>query len=97
VEQVHENALAQALRDAGLGMGQQRSVKVHCNGIVAGEYSTDLLAEDVVLVEPKAAKELNDVTRMQCTNYLKAAGLPPCLLLNFGKPHLEIKRVVRDL
>jgi site-specific DNA-cytosine methylase len=29
--------------------------------------------------------------------YLKATGLHFCLLLNFGKPRLEIKRVVRDL
>jgi hypothetical protein len=34
---------------------------------------------------------------MQCTNYLQATGLPLCLLLNFAKPRLEIKRVVRGL
>jgi GxxExxY protein len=42
-------------------------------------------------------KELNGVHRMQCTNYLKATGLQLCLLLNFAKPRLEIKRVVRGL
>ena len=35
--------------------------------------------------------------RMQCTNYLKATGLQLCLLLNFGKPRLEIKRMVHGL
>jgi GxxExxY protein len=34
---------------------------------------------------------------MQCTNYLKATGLRLCLLLNFGNPSLEIKRVVHGL
>jgi GxxExxY protein len=34
---------------------------------------------------------------MQCTNYLKATGLQLCLLLNFGKPRLEIERVVYGL
>jgi hypothetical protein len=34
---------------------------------------------------------------MQCANYLKGTGLHLCLLLNFGKPRLEIKRVVHDL
>jgi hypothetical protein len=29
--------------------------------------------------------------------YLKATGLRLCLLLNFGKPRLEIKRVVNGL
>jgi GxxExxY protein len=38
-----------------------------------------------------------DLHRMQCTNYLKATDLVLCLLFNFGKPRLEIKRVVRGL
>jgi hypothetical protein len=34
---------------------------------------------------------------MPCTNNLKATGLQLCLLLNFGKPRMEIKRVVHGL
>ena len=34
---------------------------------------------------------------MQCTNYLKATGLQLCLLRNFGKPRLEIKRVAHGI
>jgi len=34
---------------------------------------------------------------MQCVNYLKATDLQLCLLLNFGRPRLEIKRVVNRL
>ncbi|MDR3536778.1 MAG: GxxExxY protein [Acetobacteraceae bacterium] len=41
----------------------------------------------------KTAKALDDAHRMQCTNCLKASGLR----LNFGKPRLEIKRVVNGL
>jgi GxxExxY protein len=70
---------------------------VYYNDVVVGEYFADLLVEDVLLVELKAVKALDDVHRMQCTNYLKAAGLRLCLLLNFGKPRLEIKRVVHGL
>jgi GxxExxY protein len=51
----------------------------------------------VLLVELKTVKELGDAHRMQCTHYLKAAGPPLCLGLNFGKPRLEINRVVRGL
>ena len=57
----------------------------------------DLLVEDVLLVELKTVKALDDAHRMQCTNYLKATSLQLCLLLNFGKPRLEIKRVVHGL
>jgi GxxExxY protein len=97
LEKVYENALAQELREAGLTVEQQCSVKVHYHGAVVGEYSTDLMVENVLLVELKTVKELNDLHRMQCTNYLKATGLQLCLLLNFAKPRLEIKRVVRGL
>jgi hypothetical protein len=45
------------------------------------------------IVELKVAKAIDDIHRAQCLNYLKATGLHLCLLLNFGRPHLEIKRI----
>ena len=50
-----------------------------------------------MLVELKAVKALDNIHRAQCLNYLKATGLRLCLLLNFGKPRLEIKRIVQGL
>jgi GxxExxY protein len=97
LEKVDENALAQEPRDAGLVVEQQCSIRVHYHGVVVGEYSTDLLVEDVHPIELKAVRALHDVHRMQCTNCSKATGPTLCLLLNFGKPRLEIKRVVRGL
>ena len=76
---------------------QQYGAKVHYKDILVGEYFVDLLINDVLLVELKAVRALDDAHRMQCTNYLKATGLRLCLLLNFCKPHLEIKRVVHGL
>jgi GxxExxY protein len=96
-EKVYENALAIELRAAGLAVAQQCSVKVYYSDAVVGEYFPDLLVEDVLLVELKTVNDLDDAHRMQCTNYLKATGLRLCLLLNFGKPRLEIKRVVNGL
>jgi GxxExxY protein len=49
------------------------------------------------VVELKTVKALDDAHRMQCANYLKATGLRLCLLFNFGKSRLEIKRVVHGL
>ncbi|MFI4983124.1 MAG: GxxExxY protein [Nevskiales bacterium] len=42
----------------------------------------------------KAVKGLDDIHRAQCLNYLKATGLHLCLLINFGRPRAEIKRLV---
>jgi GxxExxY protein len=97
LEKVYENALAIEMHAAGLAIVQQYGVRVLYNDMLVGEYFPDLLVEDVLLVELKTVKALDDTHRMQCTNYLKATGLRLCLLLNFGKPRLEIKRVVNGL
>ena len=97
LEKVYENALAYEMRAAGLRVAQQCRVKVHYNDVVVGVYAADLVIEGMLLVELKTVKELDDAHRMQCTNYLKASGLRLCLLLNFGKSRLEIKRLVHDL
>jgi GxxExxY protein len=76
---------------------QQCGAKAYYNDVLVGEYFADLLVEQVLLVELKTVKALDDAHRMQCTNYLKATGLHLCLLLNFGRPRLEIKRVVHGL
>ena len=72
LEKVYENALANELRGTGLAVVQQCGVKVHYNDVVVGEYFADQLVEDVLVVELKAVKALDDMHRMQCTNYLKA-------------------------
>jgi GxxExxY protein len=96
LEKVYENALALELRKAGLKTDQQHDISVHYDGTLVGEYSADLLVERKVIVELKAAKTLDDVHLAQCMNYLKATGLSVCLLLNFGRPKLEVKRIVQD-
>ena len=94
MEKVYENALAHELRKAGLKTEQQHPVSVRYDGAVVGEYLADLLVEDCVVVELKAVKALDDVHLAQCLNYLKATALSLCLLLNFGAPKVQIKRVV---
>jgi len=97
LEKVYENALAFELGAAGLSVVQQFGARVFYHDVVVGEYFVDLLVEDVLLIELKTAKALDDAHQMQCVNYLKATGLQLCLLLNFGRPRLEIKRVAHGL
>ena len=61
-----------------------------------GLYYADLLVENRILVELKAAKAIDDSHMAQCLNYLKATGLPACLLLNFGRSKLEVRRLGMD-
>ena len=97
LEKVYENALVYELRKSGLVVSQQHPMVVRYDGVVVGEYTVDLLVEDIVLVELKVAKAIDEIHRAQCLNYLKATAVHLCPLLNFGKPRLEIKRIVLGL
>ena len=97
LEKVYENALVHELRKSGFAVSQQHPMVVRYDGILVGEYTVDLLVERIVLVELKVAKGIDEIHLAQCLNYLKASGLHLCLLLNFGKPRLEVKRVVLAL
>ena len=94
VEKVYENALVHLLRKAGLKVVQQHPIKVTFDGILVGEFVADLLVEDRVLVELKAVSMLVNEHTAQALNYLRASGLEICLLINFGKSKIEIKRLL---
>src|SRR6267142_2985398 len=94
LEKIYENALVIELRKAGLRIAQQQLMKVLYDEVVVGTYVADVVVEDSVLVEIKAVKLLDEILSAQCLNYLKATGLSLCLLINFGRPRVDIKRVI---
>jgi GxxExxY protein len=94
VEKIYQNALAYEMRKCGLGVVQQRGiVVVFYDDVIVGEYTADLLVEDQVIVEFKVVAGLSDVHLPQCRNYLPATGKSLYLLINFGRPKVEIRRV----
>ncbi|HEX3992654.1 MAG TPA: GxxExxY protein [Acetobacteraceae bacterium] len=97
LEKVYENALAHELRKAGISVEQQHATTVMYDGVAVGKYFVDLMIEDCLLVEIKVTKALDDIHAAQCINYLKATGLNLCLLLNFARPRLEMKRLANRL
>jgi len=96
LEKVYENALAIELRKNGLNVAQQHGIKVFYDNTLVGDFAADLLVENCVIVELKAARTLDEVHSAQCLNYLKATGLKVCLLVNFGRPRADVKRIVLD-
>lgn len=93
LEKVYENALAHELRKAGLRVDQQVRLAVWYDGVQVGDYVADVLVENLLLVEIKAARAIDDAFRAQCIHYLAATRLPVCLLLNFSR-RVEVKRFV---
>ncbi len=96
LEKVYENSLAIELRKAGINVEQQSRIQVNYEGIAVGEFFADLVVEKSVILELKVAKGFDENHYAQCLNYLKATGFTICLLVNFGKPRAEIKRVVNQ-
>jgi GxxExxY protein len=93
LEKVYENALAHEIRKAGCHCSQSQPIQVWYDGTIVGNYEADLIVENCVIVELKSVRALDDIHIAQCLNYLKATGLHVCLLLNFGKPKVEVKRI----
>ena len=84
LEKVYENAMAIELRRAGLKVEQQAKIDVYYEGEVVGEYFADLLVDNAVIVELKAARGISDENEAQLLNYLRATPYEVGLLLNFG-------------
>lgn len=84
LEKVYENAMAIALRKAGLKVEQQAKIDVYFEGEIVGEYFADLLVENAVIVELKAARDISEENEAQLLNYLRATPYEVGLLLNFG-------------
>ena len=94
LEKVYENALVIELKRAGLAVEQQKSLAVLYEGEVVGEYMADVVVEELVILELKAAKAIEKIHQAQLINYLRATGIHTGLILNFGTPRLGIKRMV---
>jgi len=84
LEKVYENAMVIALTAMGLKVQQQVKISVYFQEQIVGEYFADLLVEDVVIVELKAASRLLLEHEAQLLNYLRATPYEVGLLLNFG-------------
>ena len=95
LERVYVNALAIELRKLGVKVIQEAPIQVYYDGQLVGEYCVDLLVDDRVLVEAKAARELAEEHEAQLLNYLKATRYEVGLLLNFG-PEPKVKRKAYD-
>ena len=96
LEKVYENALAHEMRKTGLRVEIQRPLHVIYDGVIVGEYFADLLIEGVLLIELRTTNGFSDNHKAQCINYLNATKFPLCLLINFGRPRVEIKRVFQS-
>jgi GxxExxY protein len=93
LESVYQKALLFALKQKGLKVMPQMPISVMFRGENVGQFFADFLIEDKVIVELKAVSALLPEHQAQVINYLKATGVEVGLLVNFGRPKLEYRRL----
>ncbi|MBT7211889.1 MAG: GxxExxY protein [Candidatus Scalindua sp.] len=91
-EKVYENAMMTEFMKENISEVSQSAIKVLYEGEIVGEYFTDILISDKIILEIKAAKNVAEEHETQLLNYLKATNIEVGLLLNYGpKPNFKRK------
>lgn len=97
LEKVYENSLMVLLAKSGILAEQQVPIKVVFEGVVVGDYFSDILVERSVILERKTCDRITDIHKAQALNYLKATGIDLALILNFGAKNFEHHRLINRL
>lgn len=95
LESVYQNALAVEFRESGISFDDEVEITVFYNDEQIGEFYSDFVVEDSVVLEIKAASVLDESHEAQLLNYLNATDYEVGLLLNFGESP-EITRKIFD-
>lgn len=95
LESVYQNALAIALESKGITPQKEVPLDVQFRGQVVGKFFADIMVQDKIIVELKAVKALVPEHYAQVLNYLHGTGIEVGLLVNFGQPKLEYRRLER--
>ena len=95
LEKVYKNAMVVELRKLNLNFETEKLIQVLYDGIVVGEYRTDIIVEGKLILELKATQDLSIANEVQLVNYLTSTGIDDGLLINFGSDKLQFKRKYR--
>lgn len=85
LERVYENSMMIELRRLGLECIAQSPIHVFYDDVKVGFYIADIIVNDCIIIEVKAAESLCEEHEAQLTNYLRATDIEVGMLLNFGK------------
>ena len=94
LESVYEESLAYEFELRKIRFERQKTFNVFYKGRAVKTFVADFVADNTVIVEIKAIREITEIEKLQVINYLKASGLEVGLLLNFGAKSLDYKRLI---
>src|SRR5260221_4147505 len=98
LEAVYQEALELELTARMIPFKREIEVPIFFKGQrLECSYRADFVCFENVVVELKAISQLTGADEAQTINELKATGLNRALLINFGAPSLDYKRLVFNL
>lgn len=92
-EVIYQRCLAIELQKANISFLREVDQPIYYDNVAVGTRRADFVVEDKILVEIKAVIHLEDVHLAQIKNYQVAYNFDIGLLLNFGSPSLEYRRI----
>jgi len=96
LEPVYQEALAYEFDFSDIPYVKESPLRIHYKDIILGKsYIADFVCYDKIIVECKAVERLLPEHESQVLNYLNATGYRLGLLINFGSPKIEIKRIIK--
>ncbi len=97
LERVYQDALEVEFKARDIPYQRERVLAIRYKSVVLpSSYRSDYVCFDDLLVETKAQKALTDIDGAQLINYLKGTGFEIGLLINFGTPSLEYRRMIHS-
>lgn len=94
-EPVYQECVEIELTDRKIPAEAQKEMAIFYNGRkLKKTYLADFVAYGKIIIELKALDQLTPREEAQVINYLKSSGLEVGVLINFGAPSLEWKRIV---
>jgi GxxExxY protein len=95
LEKVYQNSMFLELKERGFYVEAQKQIKVYFKGVQVGDYYADLVVDNKIIIELKAAETIAPEHETQLINYLRGTEMELGLLFNFGKKP-EFKRKIFD-
>lgn len=94
-EIVYKDALELEFKNAKIEYSREKEYTVNYKGIILShKFYADFVIFDKIILEVKGKNKIADEHIAQCINYLKVSGNNLALLVNFGEPKLNYKRIV---
>lgn len=93
-EVIYQRALAIEMSEKQIPFEREKDMPIYYKGEVVGSRRADFLVENVVAVELKALSLMEQSNILQAKSYIEAYNVETGLLINFGRPSLEFKRLI---